>query len=73
MMVSDFMDVTIPNNIKNDNKVSIPIGEMAVLKEHHLRVDGKVPLHYRWFFKFGELFDGLIEKVRILELRPKLA
>ena len=53
--------------------MNIPIGEMSVLKEHQLKVDGRIPPHYRWFFKFGELFDGLVDRTRILELRPRAA
>jgi|JI6StandDraft_1071083.scaffolds.fasta_scaffold22050_1 hypothetical protein len=59
--------------MKADNRVNIPIGEMSVLKEHQLKVDGRIPPHYRWFFKFGELFDGLVDRTRILELRPRAA
>jgi hypothetical protein len=73
MMVSDYTDTTNKENMKSDNRVSIPIGEMCILKEHQLKVDGRIPVHYRWFFKFGELFDGLVDKTRIIELRPQLA
>ena len=47
------------------------LGEMAILKESQLRYEGRILAQYRWFFKFGELFDGLIDRSRILELRPK--
>lgn len=36
-----------------------------------LMVDGKVPPHNYWFFKFSDLFADVLEKVRFVELRPK--
>lgn len=45
------------------------IGSKVVVTEKDLHV-GKYEKSYRWFFKFNSLFDGLLSKVRIIELRP---
>jgi hypothetical protein len=37
-----------------------------------LKVEKKIPTHNRWFFKFNELFEDILEKARFVELRPKL-
>jgi hypothetical protein len=36
-----------------------------------LKVEGRVPSHNFWFFKFCSMFEGELEKVRFVELRPK--
>ncbi len=42
-----------------------------MLDGNMLKVDGKVPPHNYWFFKFSDMFEDIIEKVRFVELRPK--
>jgi phosphoenolpyruvate synthase/pyruvate phosphate dikinase len=49
----------------------IPIGEMMMLSSNMLKVDGKIPTHNLWFFKFGDMFDEAIDRIRFIELRPK--
>lgn len=52
-------------------KSNVSIGEMMVMDATQLKVGGKVPDHNKWFFKFVEMFDDCLEKVRFIELRPK--
>lgn len=42
-----------------------------MLSSSMLKVNGKVPAHNYWFFKFADLFDDIMEKVRFVELRPQ--
>ena len=44
---------------------------MMMLDSNMLKVDGKIPTHNLWFFKFCDIFDDLINQVRFIELRPK--
>ena len=36
-----------------------------------LKPDNRVPTHNFWFFKFANMFEHELEKVRFVELRPK--
>ena len=36
-----------------------------------LKVDGKIPSHNFWFFKFANMFEGELKQARFIELRPK--
>ena len=42
-----------------------------MLSSHNLKIDGKIPTHNMWFFKFCDMFDEAIDRVRFIELRPK--
>ncbi len=44
---------------------------MMMLNPNQLKVDGKAPVHNIWFFKFCDMFDEVIDRVRFIELRPK--
>ena len=37
-----------------------------------LKVQGKIPSHNTWFFKFLAMFEHELQKVRFVELRPKI-
>lgn len=56
----------------NPTKSTIGIGELLMMDSSMLKVDKKIPTHNRWFFKFNELFEDILQKVRFIELRPKL-
>lgn len=51
---------------KTDQSV---IGNKTVVTEKDLH-NGKYEKSYRWFFKFNSLFDGMLSKAKIIELRP---
>jgi len=36
---------------------------MMMLNSTILKVDGKIPVHNIWFFKFCDMFDELIDRV----------
>lgn len=44
---------------------------MMILNSNMMKIDGKVPLYNIWFFKFCDIFDEAIDRVRFIELRPK--
>jgi hypothetical protein len=52
-------------------KNRIAIGDILMMDGNMLKVDGKVPTHNFWFFKFCTMFEGELEKVRFVEMRPK--
>lgn len=60
----------MPSNDVTKNKIAI--GDLVTLDSSMLRnSDGKVPYQNVWFFKFCDMFDDILEKVRFIELRPK--
>ena len=42
-----------------------------MLNSNMLKIDGKIPNHNMWFFKFCDMFDDVIDRIRFIELRPK--
>jgi len=52
-------------------KSRISIGDILMMDGNSLKVDGKVPPHNFWFFKFCSMFENDLEKVRFVEMRPK--
>lgn len=54
-----------------DTRTKISIGQIIILESSMLKIDGKVPLHNFWFFKFCSMFEAEIETVRFTEMRPK--
>jgi hypothetical protein len=42
-----------------------------MLDSNMLKVDGKVPPHNFWFFKFATMFEPDLKSVRFIEMRPK--
>ena len=54
-----------------EGRNKIAIGELTMMDGNMLKVDGRVPSHNFWFFKFCSMFEGELEKVRFVELRPK--
>jgi hypothetical protein len=52
-------------------KNRIAIGDILMMDGNMLKVEGKVPTHNFWFFKFCTMFEGELEKVRFVEMRPK--
>lgn len=51
------------------NKISI--GDIMMMDGNMLKVNGKVPSHNFWFFKFASMFEPDLKCVRFLEMRPK--
>lgn len=49
----------------------IVIGDIMMMDSNMLKVDGKVPSHNFWFFKFASMFEADLKSARFLELRPK--
>jgi hypothetical protein len=37
-----------------------------MMDSNMLKVDGKIPLHNRWFFKFNDMFDDILESVKFI-------
>lgn len=53
------------------SRSKISIGEILMLDSNMLKVDGKVPPHNFWFFKFATMFEPDLKSVRFIEMRPK--
>ena len=58
-------------HIAYSSKNKIAIGEMIMMDSNMLKVEGKIPSHNMWLFKFLMMFENDLEKVRFVELRPK--
>ena len=50
----------------NPTKTTIGIGELLMMDSSMLKVEKKIPTHNRWFFKFNELFEDVLEKARFI-------
>lgn len=42
-----------------------------MMDSNMLKVNGKVPSHNFWFFKFASMFEADLKCVRFVEMRPK--
>jgi hypothetical protein len=49
----------------------IAIGEILMMDSNMLKVEGQVPAHNFWFFKFATMFEAELKQVRFIEMRPK--
>lgn len=52
-------------------RTRIAIGEIVMMDSTMLKVEGKVPPHNFWFFKFATMFEAELKTARFIELRPK--
>lgn len=52
-------------------RTKIAIGEIMMMDSSMLKVEGKVPTHNYWFFKFATMFEADLKQARFIELRPK--
>lgn len=69
MLVSELPETATEHLLCLHSKIAI--GELTMMEPSMLKVEGKVPSHNFWFFKFCSLFEQELEKVRFVELRPK--
>jgi hypothetical protein len=53
-------------HIAYSSKNKIAIGDLIMMDSHMLKVDGKIPSHNMWFFKFISMFEHELEKVRFV-------
>ena len=58
-------------HIAYSSKNKIAIGDLIMMDSQMLKIEGKIPSHNLWFFKFISMFEHELEKVRFVELRPK--
>ena len=49
----------------------IAIGDIIMMDSSMLKVEGKVPTHNFWFFKFASMFENELKSARFIEMRPK--
>lgn len=53
------------------SRSKIAIGEILMMDSGMLKVEGRVPTHNFWFFKFATMFEAELKQARFIELRPK--
>lgn len=42
-----------------------------MMDSNMLKVEGQIPSHNFWFFKFATMFEAELKQVRFIEMRPK--
>jgi hypothetical protein len=71
MMVSELPPDANEYLAYEGGRTKIAIGEIMMMDSAMLKVDGKVPPHNFWFFKFATMFEAELKQARFIELRPK--
>jgi hypothetical protein len=54
-----------------NSRSKIAIGEIFMMDSAMLKVEGRIPAHNFWFFKFATMFEAELKQARFIEMRPK--
>ena len=71
MFVSEMPNDATEHLTCESSRNKIIIGDIMMMDGNMLKVDGKVPSHNFWFFKFATMFEADLKCARFVELRPK--
>jgi len=58
MLVSELPENAKEHLVQAEGKNKIAIGDLMMMDSKMLKVEGRVPSHNFWFFKFCSMFEG---------------